>query len=34
MKTYQNKFAYLNEQSLKNVQIEIEKQNYQMMCMC
>jgi len=34
MKTYQSIFAYLEEQSLKKVQVDIEKQNYQMMCMC
>ena len=34
MKTYRSKFAYLEKQSLKNLQIDIEKQDYKMMCMC
>jgi hypothetical protein len=34
MKTRQNNFAFLEDQKLKNLLLEIIKQDYQMMCMC
>jgi len=33
MKTYRSKFAFSEEQSAQNALLEMEKQNYQIMCM-
>jgi hypothetical protein len=34
MKTNQNKFAFLEDQLLKSLRVEIKNQDYKMMCMC